>query len=549
MSSNAASTSRSAPALPATTTPSTRQGLHKKDGTPKSPAKLALAQKKVARRSSKPFINWFQRKLAGSGKAKRPEVVAISDLGLGRNPSMASRQMGRITSSPLPIQSITSRPSRFDPSSLPRRKTRSISLNGEDSLREYTQSYGSDDASIDHSLLTRDSVWSPASAMEADDDASLRPLPPSAPPSPSPSPSSSSYLSDPRTFRSMAASTKPTTVLSIDLGGGGMAHIAQVPPTPTHIHRLTPHVRQSSSLSSAGLLGPSNSFAFAPILQGQPALRQTGSSNSLATGAQPTSHPDDPVSSVQAPLHTAHHPRNNPRPSSPPPENASVLTLASSAFAFPGRTGMVPNYAPSARGDSVSHYGGGTSVLFPDAESTSHYHLGDDVEERDFDASVRALRPRSSRRGSWGSVTSEWSADEQNPRSLMSQSARMRLSTEEVDVYETADDEMHDDESVEVDKHSHTDSSLEMLNVSGGEQAKVIRVDQASIETGNDTVSSGLATSVEKLAITNGERPDARSSCDTIAHIPSPTEAGRTSQDLEKSSVGGGLQVTFALER
>jgi len=130
----------------------------------------------------------------------------------------------------------------------------------------------------------------------------------------------------------------------------------------------------------------------------------------------------------------------------------------------------------------------------------------------------------------------------------MSQSAKMRLSTEEVDVYETADDELHDDESAEEDKHSRTDTSLEMRNMDG-EQAKAIKVDQASIETGNDTVSSGLATSVEKLAIGDGERPDARSSCDTIAHIPSPTEAGRTSQDLEKSSVGGGLQVTFALQQ
>jgi len=35
------------------------------------------------------------------------------------------------------------------------------------------------------------------------------------------------------------------------------------------------------------------------------------------------------------------------------------------------------------------------------------------LEERDVDASVRALRPRSSRRGSWDSETSDWSAREQ----------------------------------------------------------------------------------------------------------------------------------------
>lgn len=47
--------------------------------------------------------------------------------------------------------------------------------------------------------------------------------------------------------------------------------------------------------------------------------------------------------------------------------------------------------------------------MFPDAESSSLFVPGDDgLDERD--ASVRALRPRSSRRGSWGSEVSGWSA-------------------------------------------------------------------------------------------------------------------------------------------
>lgn len=51
-------------------------------------------------------------------------------------------------------------------------------------------------------------------------------------------------------------------------------------------------------------------------------------------------------------------------------------------------------------------------MAFADAESTSHFNLGDDerLDERDVDASVRALRPRSSRRGSWESEVSRWSA-------------------------------------------------------------------------------------------------------------------------------------------
>lgn len=52
----------------------------------------------------------------------------------------------------------------------------------------------------------------------------------------------------------------------------------------------------------------------------------------------------------------------------------------------------------------MSHYG---SI---DVESRSEFVLGDDLDERDVDASVRALRPRSSRRGSWESEVSKWSA-------------------------------------------------------------------------------------------------------------------------------------------
>jgi len=96
-----------------------------------------------------------------------------------------------------------------------------------------------------------------------------------------------------------------------------------------------------------------------------------------------------------------------------------MLTLASSAFAMPGpRVSVTPGWgstAPSAIGwdDSLSHFGG--SIIgegYPDAESTSQFVMGDDdrLEERDVDASVRALRPRSSRRGSWGSEASGWSA-------------------------------------------------------------------------------------------------------------------------------------------
>lgn len=65
-------------------------------------------------------------------------------------------------------------------------------------------------------------------------------------------------------------------------------------------------------------------------------------------------------------------------------------------------------------GDSISHLGG--SVLGdPEGENTSQFLLADDDRldvdgERDVEASLRALRPRSSRRGSWDSEVSGWSA-------------------------------------------------------------------------------------------------------------------------------------------
>ena len=76
------------------------------------------------------------------------------------------------------------------------------------------------------------------------------------------------------------------------------------------------------------------------------------------------------VSTNQVPGHSHLHPRNNPRPASPPPDNASTLTLASSTFAM--------------------------SYVSPHPRSLTA------ERELDAGASVRALRP-SSRRGSWGS--------------------------------------------------------------------------------------------------------------------------------------------------
>ncbi|KAH9978025.1 hypothetical protein BGW80DRAFT_788969 [Lactifluus volemus] len=238
-------------------------------------------------------------------------------------------------------------------------------------------------------------MWSPTSNLEADEDASLRPLPPSSPPSPSPSPSltSSSYLSNTRTFKSMAASTKPTTLLSVDLAGG-MAHIAQAPPTPGTTSRIPAHLWSNQTGSGAGSI----SFSALP-----PSPTSSYSHSVRLDGTHP----------LQAPQHTTHHPRNNPRPSSPPLDNASVLTLASSAFGIPGaRMGLLGGTNDATSFSHFSHFGGGSRLGAEDR--SSHIIMGDDLDveggDRDANASVRALRPRSSRRGSWESEASGWSA-------------------------------------------------------------------------------------------------------------------------------------------
>lgn len=489
-------------------------------------------QKKVLRRSSKPIINWFQRKLSGTVKAKRVEnlPLTIADLGMGRAGQNPVRVAGRVASSPLPSPSYNGgkHQSRLDSAALSKRRT--ISLYEDDEFRGSMQSYGDDNISVDRSSFARDSLWSP-SALEADDDASVRPLPPSTPPSPSPSRSSSSYLSDPRTFRSIAASTKPTTLMSIDLNGNGMAHIAQAPPTTaTHLHRIAPHVRQSSSLSNPGHLGNGTSITFS-TLPAQPSsrtssLRNPGSLNSLNLNLQHNSlFSGGTLSPVQAPLHTTHHPRNNPRPSSPPLDNASMLTLASSAYAMPGRSGPQGySSTASAIGDSLSQ--DGVSLTYPDAESTSQFVLEDDdrLEERDVDASVRALRPRSSRRGSWESEDSRWSARVQlgtgtsslaRDRSLWTTNSIRTggFSAGDGEAHQRSEDVVHDSDS------THADDATGMgTSVYTSEPAEDADTNKALLDT---VEGSGDPPGDEQPEKNSPKLPIAthRLSSDTIAHL------------------------------
>lgn len=360
--------------------------------------------KKVGRRSSKPILDWFQRKLGGSVRTRRASDVAHGRVVNGdhgtstrekRRPGHmdGSRELSRVQSTPsrgrLSTDPDIRRLSQVTPLSFPSKPAGVPgAINDATSVLDDTEVRG--DVSTYRSSYARDSMWSPTSNLEADEDASLRPLPPSSPPSPSPSPSTSSYLSNPRTFGSMAASTKPTTLLSVDLTGG-MAHIAQAPPTPLTGSRIPAHFYPNPG----GTLGGSVSFAALP----------PSPASSYSTSVRFDMHP------VQAPQHTTHHPRNNPRPSSPPLDNASMLTLASSAFGIPGsRIGVLGGTNDATSFSHFSQFGGSRMGA---EDRSSHFILGDDLDvegDRDFDASVRALRPRSSRRGSWESEASGWSA-------------------------------------------------------------------------------------------------------------------------------------------
>ncbi|KIK95138.1 hypothetical protein PAXRUDRAFT_141458 [Paxillus rubicundulus Ve08.2h10] len=396
---------------------------------------------KVPHRSSKPIINWFQRKLAGTVRARRipdgntpngqQNAISSGKSRVGITAAPASRANGRSVSSSWPQPTPAS--AQRQGSNKHRRgvppatsQWRTISLNDVDTENNvflHSDDEDNADASTHGSSLARDSMWSPASALEADEDASLRPIPPSAPPSPSLSHSSSSYLSQSRTFRSMAASTKPTTVLSIDLPPPGIGHIAQVPVTPISYvaPRHAPHARSSSTGTNGGLVGSGASITFSALPSSlQPPTRSPPSIAYANLGSSSLGSLGSNIHGLQAPLHTAHHPRNNPRPSSPPLDNASMLTLASSAYAVPGARMAIGSLGSATLsglvggGDSISHLGG--SVLGdPEGETLSQFLLGDDDRldaygERDADASLRALRPRSSRRGSWESEVSGWSA-------------------------------------------------------------------------------------------------------------------------------------------
>ncbi|KAM0789249.1 hypothetical protein ACM66B_000092 [Microbotryomycetes sp. NB124-2] len=259
----------------------------------------------------------------------------------------------------------------------------------------------------------------------ADTDASVRPISPSSHAASSlnsrtDSASNASLAPTQGTFKSYA-STKPTT-LSVDSGGaGGANRIAVVPGTgagsiyqpSTATQPLVPSTSASGGGGSPLAVhtpsspnGPGITFDLtttSPQLSGQ---QQNSASTNLA-GATDTSVGD----MAKVPRHTQMHPRNNPHPASPPPDNASMLTLASSSFA-PSISRHDRRDAPAAAAVPSSHLGAhsGGSWQGGGLNALRAWKREGDGPGADEDASVRVLA--GSRRASDESLggTSTWSA-------------------------------------------------------------------------------------------------------------------------------------------
>lgn len=242
----------------------------------------------------------------------------------------------------------------------------------------------------------------------ADTDASVRPISPSslAPSSfVSATNSNGSFRGTHRTYMSNI-STKPTTLLSVDSSGanriavvpgtGGIGGASEMEVTTTvggnMISPLTGgSIQEGPAITFSAL--PSTPPGSSSFLLPRSPSGGSSEQNHYPHHPQQTQHTDG---TMNVPRHTLAHPRNNPHPASPPPDNASMLTLASSSFA--------PSFSHQSTTRSYSRSLKGFSGI---RQSNLSIGGGNDADE---DASVRALAP--SRRASDESLGSRstWSA-------------------------------------------------------------------------------------------------------------------------------------------
>ncbi|KAF8320664.1 hypothetical protein DL93DRAFT_1719182 [Clavulina sp. PMI_390] len=358
------------------------------------PSGASSNTKHSKRHSNKPILVWLQRKIGGhKDSAKKQQASGLAN-----------------ATNTLPTESTSSSASA-DKNGQTVRGSRKHTQNGSTGVDSLHRSVHAVSQRADS--LRPESAWGLTLEPEADDDASIRPLPPTSPPSPVPSrtthdsgQTSGGYTAhtDGRSARTPGTpSTKPTTIMSVDMGPGG--HIAQVPSISSSIMGLgrgqfagppTPNPVGGSPVSGRFPVVRGAAAAAAASVSFSPLSQNTSRSNTPASLAVPSTSSAVPKLAIHIPGHSHLHPRNNPRPASPPMDNASTLTLASSTFA-------VSRASPRSRSMAAER-------------------------EREFDAtaSVRALRP-SSRRGSWGSDETGWSAAALSTQTGLSSAGPMML--------------------------------------------------------------------------------------------------------------------------
>lgn len=162
------------------------------------------------------------------------------------------------------------------------------------------------------------------------------------------------------------------------------------------------------------ILHPSSaSITYSRLPDGAGSIRSHHTSASPLSTAVPLSIGDDDSEDLQYhyPRYSVQHPRNNPRASSPPPDNASVLTLASSTG---GHANSIYQNAVGATTPTVAGSPAGQAQSGP-LMSSRHASYTDGLQYLPGsrsgaaeDASIRAIPP--SRRDSVSSVGSRWSA-------------------------------------------------------------------------------------------------------------------------------------------
>lgn len=166
------------------------------------------------------------------------------------------------------------------------------------------------------------------------------------------------------------------------LGAAPTSSASSAHSTPTEEAAPPAHVRglsSSNSITFSSLPSPSHRLA-SPTQAGDAEEMDIDSGNVESNTHYPSHHVPDP--------------RNNPRASSPPPDNASTLTLASST-------------APSLRGTANGSIRQAAVPSILGVSRDGRRHSGGNYAANE-DASIRAIAP--SRRESTDSIGSKWSA-------------------------------------------------------------------------------------------------------------------------------------------